>query len=818
MADGVSQRKLVKLLEQAFVDAGNSSTEPAELLKTITPYLAAEESSGIEVTGNLLESIQTYMEKVCVSAPADSMILILNLQRVAENKESLLPSVEKCSSLPDGISTDDAGRIISAFTQKSVPEKELLIMEKIAETGLQNQLRLAHIYGRSGILRSEFLDSIQWKLVDPPEARSIVQEYAESAGTPEALKVMKIIMSHAGDETWLRILGLRLAAKSSESDISDLLQGFNFSDLKEVDDILVVTDSLLLSGNWKTALDVVNNALNSMKSNEQLLRQKVKILLASGEKVEAYEIIKEILKRSKDDLELTRTALEIAYSQGLIDEFLEISGTHAAIFSDPSFLSKKIDAEIKKSMFGEALRDINDGLTVNPGNLDLLNMKFRTLIKLDNTNDAYNTALEILKIDQKSEEHANYILDLLFQRGEFGQVISFIDRYQQLRQSKAEYYIASLFHTDRHREAIKALSSVPDYAGNPMIIDSVFFNIRLEEDLKELESFIILHREESAGLKTVTDRLRGIPSDYSSIDGQFLEKHPSTALAFIKSWWYISSDQKMPEELANSLSKPVFRSAKATVDLIRQAIEGKTGDEIMDSARYLFPISETYIRNGKLDRAERELLRAASNQKDPFYLYLMGMIDFQRGDYTSSRRNVDASLDRLQNCDFLLLAVELSMIYGETKKIREYAEKMVAMGSLELMNLSGFHSFINRNRFWEPASDFLSYVGSGTLHNPWIFRIRRDVLRNSGNISQAIEQSMMLFRTRQFNHQDIDLHMAMLADSGKQDEVLQFLGDLETENRTPEIEILMAGALNNAGKYEQALIHFEAAIQMGVDP
>ncbi len=818
MADGVSQRKMVKLLEQAFLDAGNSNLEPAELLKTITPYIASDESRGIEATGSLLESIRSYLEKVCVSFPADSMILILNLQRLVGNREALLPQVERCASLLGEISTDESARIISAFNPQSVSENELSIMEKVAGSGLQNQLLLAHIYSRSGILRSLFLDSIQWKHVEPPVAASIVQEYATSAGSTEAIGVIKIIMNQVGNETWLRILGLRLTGKSSENDISYFLDGFNFNDLKDVDSILVATDSLLNAGDWKTALDVINNALNSRKSDEQLLRQKVKILLASGERVEAYEIIKEILKLRNDDLDLARTALEMAYSQGLMDEFLEMSRTHAAVFSDPSFLSKKIDAEIQKSMFGEALRDITEGLTINPGNLDLLKMKFRTLIKLDNTNDAYNTALEILKIDQKSEEHANYIVELLFQRGEFGQVISFIDRYQQLRQSRAEYYISSLFHTDRHHEAIKALSSIPNYAGNPVIIDSVFFNIRLDDVLKELESFIILHREESAGLKIVTDRLRGIPSDYSNIDGQFLEKYPSTALAFIKSWWYISTGRKMPEELTNYLSKPVFRSAKATVDLIRQAIEGKTGDEIMDSARYLFPISETYIRNGRLDRAERELLRSASNQKDPFYLYLMGMIDFQRGDYTSSRKNVDASLDRLQNCDFLLLAVQLAMIYGETKKIREYAEKMVSMGSLELMDLSGFYSFINRNKFWEQASDFLSYIGSGTSHNPWIFRIRRDVFRNGGNIAQAIEQSLMLFRTRQFNHMDIDLHMAMLRDSGKQDEVLQFLGDLETENRTPEIEILLASSLNNAGKYDQSLTHFEAAIQMGVDP
>ena len=213
------------------------------------------------------------------------------------------------------------------------------------------------------------------------------------------------------------------------------------------------------------------------------------------------------------------------------------------------------------------------------------------------------------------------MVDLLFKRGEYDQVLSFMERYQHVRHSRMEFYISSLFYMDRQHEAIKALSSIPEYAGNPLILDSVFFNVRLEENLKELESFIILHREESAALKIITDRLRGIPSDYSSIDGQFLERYPSTALAFIKSWFYVSSGRKMPEDLLNALSKQVFRSAKATVDLIQQAMEGKIGEEIMDSAKYLFPISETYIRNGKLDRAERELVRAASNQKGVDELY-----------------------------------------------------------------------------------------------------------------------------------------------------------------------------------------------------
>ena len=817
MADGVSQRKMVKLLEQAFLDAGTANTSPAELLKIVTPYLTAEGSSGIEITSSLLESIQHYLEETCKSATADSIILILNIQKIAENKELLLPLLEKCSSILDGGSPGDTERIINAFSPQSIPESELSILEKIAETDIRNQVLLAHVYSRSGILRNGFLESIDWKLVDPTEAKSIVSEYAGPRNDPKALEALKIISDHLGKETWLRILGLKLIG-TGEGDRTSFLEGFDFSDLKDIDDIIVVTDSLLLLGNWKTALDVINNALNFRKSNDHLLRQKVKILLSSGEKVEAYEIIKDILKRNDDSPELARTALEIAYSQGLMDEFLELSKTHSAIFSDPFFLSRKIDAEIQKSMFGEALKDITEGLITSPGNLDLLNMKFRTLIKLNNTNDAYGTALEILKINPNSDEHATYIVDLLFKRGEYDQVLSFMERYQHVRQSRMEFYISSLFYMDRQHEAIKALSSIPEYAGNPLVLDSVFFNVRVEEILKELESFIILHREESVALKIITDRLRGVPSDYSSIDGQFLERYPSTALAFIKSWFYVSSGRKMPEDLLNALSKQVFRSAKATVDLIQQAMEGKIGEEIIDSTKYLFPISETYIRNGKLDRAERELVRAASNQKDPFYLYLMAVIDFQRGDYTSSRKNADASLDKLMNCDFLILAVELAMIYGETKKIREHADKLVSLGSLELMDLGGFHSFINRNKFWEMASDFLSYIGSGTSHNPWIFRIRRDVLRNSGNLQNAIEQSLMLFRTRQFNSQDIDLHMAMLKDAGKPDEVLQFLGDLEIENRTPEIEILLAGVLNSMGKYDQALNHCNAAIQMGVDP
>ena len=818
MADGVSQRKMVKLLEQAFLDAGTANTPPAELLKNITSYLTAEGSSGMEITSSLLESFQHYLEITCKSAPADSIILILSIQKIAENKELLLPLAEKCSSAFDNGSPSDAERIISTFSPESIPERELSIIEKIAETGVQNQVLLAHIYGRSGIMRTQFLDSIDWKMVGSTEAKSIIYEYAGLTNDPKALEVLKIISDHLGNETWLRILGLKLIGEAGAEDRIRFLDGFPFGDLKDVDDIIVVTDSLLLSGNWKSALDAVNNALNSRKSNDKLLRQKVKILLSSGEKVEAYEIIKEILKGSKDSLELARTALDIAYSQGLMDEFLELSKAYPAIFSDPSFLSRKIDAEIQKSMFGEALKDITEGLAANQGNLDLLNMKFRTLVKLTNTNDAYNTALEILKINPKSEEHATYIVDLLFKREEYDQVLSFMERYQQIRQSRMEFYISSLFYMDRQHEAIKALSSIPTYAENPLILDSVFFNVRLDENLKELESFIILHREETAALKIITDRLRGVPSDYSSIDGQFLDKYPSTALAFIKSWFYVSSGRKMPDDLLNALSKPIFRPAKATADLIQQATEGKIGEEIMDSAKYLFPISETYVRNGKLDRAERELIRAASNQKDPFYLYLMAMIDFQRGDYTSSRKNVDASLDKLLNCDFLILAVELAMIYGETKKIREHAEKLVSLGSLEMMDLGAFHSFASRNKFWEMASDFLSYIGSGTSHNPWIFRIRRDVLRNSGNLQSAIEQSLMLFRTRQFSRQDIDLHMAMLKDAGKPDEVLQFLGDLETENRTPEIEILLAGVLNSMGKYDQALNHCDAAIQMGVDP
>ena len=222
---------MVKLLEQAFLDAGTANTSPAELVKIVTPYLTAEGSSGIEITSSLLESIQHYLEETCKSATADSIILILNIQKIAENKELLLPLLEKCSSILDGGSPGDTERIINAFSPQSIPESELSILEKIAETDIRNQVLLAHVYSRSGILRNGFLESIDWKLVDPTEAKSIVSEYAGPRNDPKALEALKIISDHLGKETWLRILGLKLIG-TGEGDRTSFLEGFNFSDLK----------------------------------------------------------------------------------------------------------------------------------------------------------------------------------------------------------------------------------------------------------------------------------------------------------------------------------------------------------------------------------------------------------------------------------------------------------------------------------------------------------------------------------------------------------------------------------------------------------
>lgn len=820
MADGLTPKKAMKILEDVLDEHIKSGIPDLNLLKSgLETALVQNNISAVDLSDEFIEKVAGIYTQTAPERLKDLLSLLSVIIGISPGNPAVEKVVEKIfGDLSRSESREEVQRAIESISLKGFDDGILSVVENFFNGSDGEKTRLALKYSSQGLIRTEFLDSIHWSSVSTSDSERILSGYISNLSPENALRAILPVYEKATIGISMRIAVLNIIGKVDRERLAAELDDFPYSDLKNDNDIAEMIRLLDSVGNYQKALEIINKRLSVDQNNKDLLRLKADLLLKSGASMEGYEIIKQLIKEGNASQDLLRTSLDIAFSQKLFDEFLDLLKTDPDVSKEKKYSLMKIEVELQKSMFSEALRDINEGLARNPVDDDLLKMKFKTQIKLNSSSEAFNTALEILKSDPASLEAIQYAINSLYARGEFSQVLSYVEKNAQVKQQNMNLVLASLMQLGKVREAMILLNEKPSLAASPEFLDSVFFTVRDEEILKELESFALLHKDHSGGLRMVNARLRGLPVNFDLIDYEFLEKYAAPSILYIAAWWRIYRGGEIPDFISQFTSKPQFRGVKATIDLFIQARNGKSADEIIDSAAYLYPISEAFISDGKLDRAERELLRTVRDEKDPFYLYLVSTIDFYRGDYASARKYIEAALDRLLNCNFLLIGIQVAMAYGDSKKIREYGEKLIGLGSMEGLNLGGLYGYVVRNKMWKQAAEFVSVVEAELPTNPWLFRLRRDVFRSENSTAKALEQSLLLFRTRQFNRNDIDIHIEMLRKAGRSSEVVQFLQDLETENKSPEIELILASQLYDEGKFAAALKNFEEAVKMGADP
>ncbi len=818
MADGVIPKKAAKMLDETLETvAGSGNATPLAIKHALEEVTRTQGIDRSEVSQVFVTRLAGMLSQIPKEQYADAVSLIFFLVELTDGAGMESLTTDLMAGWVPELSSESLRALVKIMPASKISDKILGIIEmRSIESGFQDSLMMR--YADTGLVRRDFIARFPWGSLDPSVITDIIDRYHHTLKPEVFFELFDEIFRTNKMPYGAVITFLEAKASSGIPDLENWVSLLGIQEPLPPDDASRYSRVLEAAKLPGKALDLLNSALKAFPSHRGLLRRKAEILYSSGSAIEAYEILKELIKGGDNDGELVSMAMNIAYSQSFLDEFLDLCREFPEIARKKPFSQMKIDAELQKSMFGEAIRDIAENLASNPSDVDLLKMKFRAHLKLNNSNEAFNTAIEILKYKPGESEVLQYVVNSLFDRGEFSQVISILEKDQAMKNANLHLLFSSLIQSGSFVDAINLINASPDLAMNPAVLDAIFFSVRDEDTLKRLESFSILNRDKSVALKFIIGRLRGLPINYDLIDADFLDRYPAQSLLYIRIWRNLYGNLPLPDFAAALLSKPGNRSVKNTVDLLYLARSGKTGEDILDSAKYLFPISESFILDGKLDRAEAELLRTPKSEKDPFYLYLIALIDFTRGDFASARKNNDAALERMFNCDFLVLGIQISMAYDEPKKVREYSEKLVAMGPMESLNLERLHGFVSRNGLWKLSSEFVSIIEADSAANPWVLRLKRDSLIASHDYAKASEQSQMLFRTRQFRKVDIDTHILILKKSGKDAEITGFLQDLETDSKTPEIEIMLGNHLHDAGKHRDAVLHFSEAVRLGADP
>lgn len=627
------------------------------------------------------------------------------------------------------------------------------------------------------------------------------------------------LLKYERDDNWARIRLVELYEKRSHGEMIEELESFPFHRLTDLQDFRNMGYLLIRNDLSEISMMMLSSALKLFPEDYELLKIKAETLMRLKDTVQAYEIYKQLATRNNTDAGVIKNAINLAFEQKLYDECQNLISSFPDSKKDPDVMARKIECEIQTSKFTEALADLDSALSQFPEDKNLLQLKLRALIKLNKESEAFHLAREITLYDPENDEATSYAMTWLSKRGEYQTIVSLCEESEVLKHKYRPLYVACEINEDSFKEALRELSESPELLNTPQVVDSIFYNVRDDEILDKITNLYNSLEERKSYFRIVANRLRGIRPRLEAIDDATLSQNASQAVAYVISHEYYSSKSPVvPDRIRSMLYLPSFKEIRATMEFLTSIYEGKLSEDVIDSARFLFPLTEALIKLGKYDKAEAQLLRTKHSEDDPFYKYSLALIDFNRKNYSSARKYVESAMASLTNADFLKLALIVSLISEDTKDFREYLDEVSSLGLVDSFDFSEVYEYITENSMWDMAGILVEMEGESGARNPWILRLKRDSLLSSMDYQKALESSVLLFRTNQYAEKDVTRHVDILEKSGKSKEIIDFLLDLETENKTAWLEQIIGDSYYRLLKFADALKHYSAAIELGASP
>lgn len=627
------------------------------------------------------------------------------------------------------------------------------------------------------------------------------------------------LLKYEKDDNWSRIRLVELLERENRSEMIEELQSFPFEKISELQDFRTLGYLLNRNDLPEISQMMLTSALKLFPEDYELLKIKAETLMKLRENVEAYEIFKQLATRNNTDRGVIKNAIDLAFEQKLFDECQNLIGEFPDSNKDATVLAKKIECEILTSKFTEALTDLDSALAMFPDEKEFPRLKLRALIKLNKESEAFHLARELTRSDPENDEATSYAMTWLSRRGEYETIVNLCEESEVLKHKYKPLFVACEINEDSFKDALRELSEVPELLNTPQVVDAIFFNVRDDAILGKLIEIYNSLEERKPYFHIIAGRLRGIRPRLENISEETLSQNMSLAVAYIVSHeFYSMKSPSVPDRITSLLYLPAFREIRAIMDFLMSIYEGKLSEDVVDSERYLFPLTEAYIRLGEYDKAEAQLARTKHSENDPFYKYSIALIDYNRKNYSSSRKYIESAMGDFTNADFIKLALNLSLISNDQKDFREYLENVIALGLLDTFDFSDIYERIAHDSLWDMATILVEIDSQGTVRNPWILRLKRDFSLVNSDFKKAYDTSLLLFSTNQYVKQDVFKHIEILEKSGKPKEIINFLLDLETENRSTWLEQIIGDSYYKLSKYSEALDHYSNAIDLGALP
>jgi tetratricopeptide (TPR) repeat protein len=388
----------------------------------------------------------------------------------------------------------------------------------------------------------------------------------------------------------------------------------------------------------------MNNIIASI--SDRIVERRISRLTEKGEFEEARNILRKRNLSKQDDLWLL-TSLAVLYQlEGDTDQVLQISreiDTYPSVDEDAHALARWRIARLLKQMGSneEALSHLLFCVDHWPDNPRVLTLKASILIALEQETDALNTFERVLEIDARNQEAIFGLIDLYWDMGEGDQAEKYIQKY---------------------------LEKNPDFV--------------LSHFLMALHVYYV-EGDPSTSLKYFEDALRLLPSSWSNRILEYHRINPGLKERiigeYIKALLDCGIDHAAKAMIQETRRGDLYRSLWTYYytrledwdSAIKWAKQGLSKNPDFYNLR--FSLGVLYIRTGKLEEAEGELLDALR----------------------AAKKNFDVAPDRMANL------VVLYHLLENPEKEQEYLQISLSLNA-EITYLN-FASLYNDLEIWDEA-------------------------------------------------------------------------------------------------------------------
>lgn len=689
---------------------------------------------------------------------------------------------------------------------------------KVSCFNTSNYAEACKFLSKSAVYDDVLFDGLRKERPTGDTVDTILSNVKEIESTPDVCSIMKFVSDFNRSDSVLLSLAKCFISTGKQEEGTLLLGKINYEDSTDSHFLKQYIVQCFSSHEYNYGYRAAKLASSVFPNEVDFSYYKAVGLYNIGREEESVEFLEKIVKDNKDYIDARKFLARIYYRKGNYSEFVEIvEPIKPDLETDLQWMLDYINAEVNSSDLDGAVKDIKRLEAEYPDNLDVLRTKLDIQVLINDTNGAFLTSRRIFETSREDKKGAEYFLRELFDRQEYEEFLKHLDEYGG-ENDFGNLKVASHLYLQEFDTVMDYLKKNPELLSNDSVLDAIFFVIRNDSTILKLVDLI--DSVESPLPALVLKFIQGISIVWKEDLLTLVSRSSSVAVAWIIAKTTVNfRDRVKPEMISNLMSRPKFSTINNIIDAIFLIFSGRVTDDMKDSRRFFYPLSEALLVSGDVANAERKLLDSF-DPKDPdaFYYYYLSQIELKKGDISSAEREISRALEKLTNANFLMQSMRIFIKTDESDLVFDTIDKIRDMDSLSSIRFDELYEYITNKKNSELRNVFLDKFESMGIKNIWVERLQRDRKKEERDFDGAAEISRVIVVSRSKTPADIRTHAELLKASSLDEEREEFLESVEAEGKDPLIDVWLGDTLFLRKEYDGAADYYKKAIDIGEKP